>query len=156
MNGMYGLNAFERLTKVVYWSRLSRLKQHYVAIKSELRPRGKELEEVIFFTNRFEYYSKKTNRLINVRFVFYLLLYATLVINIVKLIPFLSFLGAVLGVGSALFGSTVAFVVIFLLTLRINLNLELMHDCLTHLIVIYHKNPKRKSSVVIAKIAKAI
>jgi hypothetical protein len=129
---------------------------HYRAIKAELNPRGKEKEEVEFFTSQFEQYARRTNHLMNVRFFFYFILYATLLVNVFKLIPFLAFLVTFIEVGSAVFGTTLAIIIVFLLTLRINLNLALMQDCLSHLIVIYHNNPKRDSKAALIKIAKAI
>jgi hypothetical protein len=150
------LKWYEHVQKRLYWNRLQRLVQHYSAIKDELAPRGKDKEEVAFFTSKFEQYAKRTNHLMHIRFFFYLILYATLLVNVFKIIPLLAFLVTFIEVGSAVFGTTIAIAAVFLLTLRINLNLGLMQDCLSHLIVIYHSNHKRKSKEVLAKIAKAI
>jgi hypothetical protein len=154
------LTFIENLRKRLSFDRLSRLRQHYVAITDELKPKTpQEREEVRFFKARFEHYGKIVEHLWRIKVFFYVVLYATIFVGVIhvmsQFLPFLSVVTAFIKFASVLFGP-VAFIAVLYLTAKINLNLELMQDCMTHLINIYHKNPKRDSKTAIAKIAKAI
>jgi hypothetical protein len=58
--------------------------------------------------------------------------------------------------GNAFLGTTFTLAIIFLLSIKIRLYLELMQDCMTHLVALYHKNPKRDTETALKAIAKAI
>ena len=151
------LSLWDRLRKRLNFNRLDRMVQHYSAIKEQLAPKGaNEKEEVEFFTREFERYAKITLRLSNIRWGFWVLLYAALLINVLQAIPFLRFLVAFVELGSAIFGTTLLFIIVFLLSIKIRLNLEIMQDCLTHLIAFYYKNPKRQTKLTLERIAKVI
>ena len=154
---MAGLNWWNRWTKWLSLNRLSKLQGHYAAIKPELQlSQRKDKQEAEYFCLEFEKYYKRTTQLSNLRLYFYFLLYATLIVNMLKLIPQLSFLIAFIELGSALFGTTVVIVIIFFLNAKINVNLQVMQSSLNHLVTLYQKNPRRDSSVVIAKLSRVI
>jgi uncharacterized membrane protein YesL len=153
---MAQLGVMDRLKKRFTFNRLERLNQHFLAIKDEVKPGKIDKQEVEFFCAQFSSYYKRTNTLSNIRLFFYTLLYAAILVNLLKTIKFLAVFVTFIELGHALFGTTILVAVIFLLTARINLNLELMQDCLTHLIVVYHKNPKRNSAAALQRISKAI
>lgn len=151
------LSIIDRIRKRLNFNRLDRLVQHYGAIKDRLSPKNvKDQEEAAFFSTEFERYARQTQRLANIRLVFWALLYAALFINVLKIIPFLAFLVTFIELGSAIFGTTLLFITVFALSIKIRLNLELMQDCMTHLICIYHKNPKRDTQSMLRDVAKAI
>ena len=155
-----GLTFEERMSKWLSFNRLGRMRQHYVAICDELKPKSaKDKKEVAFFTAQFDRYGKHVEVLWRIKLVFWAVLYATIFVGILtvvsKFLPFLQIITAFLQLGSAIFGPISFFAVLYL-TARINLNLELMQDCMTHLICIYHKNEKRDTDVALGKIAKAI
>lgn len=151
------LSIIERLRKRLNINRLDRMMQHYAAIREQLNPKGlKDAQEAAFFSMEFERYAKITNRLMNIRLVLWVFLYAALFVNVLKMIPLLSFLVAFMELGSALFGTTLLFIAVFLMSMRIRLNLEIMQDCMAHLIAIYHKNPKRNTAVMLGKVARVI
>lgn len=151
------LRILDRLRKRLNMNRLDRMMQHYAAVREQLDLKNaKDARETAFFSTEFERYAKLTRRLINIRLVLWIFLYAALFVNVLKLIPFLAFLVAFVEFGSALFGTTLLFIAVFILSMRIRLNLELMQDCMTHLIVIYYKNPKRDTSTMLGKVARVI
>lgn len=146
-----------RFLKWVQINKIVRMNKHYLAIKPEVKPQGeKQKQEVRFFCSRFEHYHKKSMRLIRIRYFFYAILYAGLLVNVIKLIPFLSIFAGFIEFGGAIFGTTVAFIGVYVIGKQVDLNAELMNECLTHLIFYYHKNAKRDTGKALKKIAKTI
>jgi hypothetical protein len=150
----------KRSQQVFKWLSLDRLgtmHKHYLSIRDELAPRStKEREESDFFSQAFEDYYNRAAFLGKIRWLLYLFLYATVAINVLKLIPILRYLVGFIELGSALVGTGIAFVLIFLLTARINLHMQRMQQCLSHLIVLYHLNSRRDSARALENISTVI
>jgi len=156
-NKLIRAGIFDRIKKRILINRIARLHQHYRAIKPELLGKTpKDKEEIEFFCDRLERYYKNADVLINIRLFFYMLLYASLLVNILILIPFLSFIVPFIKLGNALFGTTIILIAVFLLSAKIGLYLGMMQDCFAHLVVFYHKNEKRKSTETLEKIIKVV
>jgi hypothetical protein len=154
---MSDLTFRERVAKRLNVNRLSRMHQHYLAIESEVCPKGKrEREECTFFKRTFVTYYRKTRVLVRIRLALYVFLYASVAVNILKTTPILSFLVSFIELGSALFGTTLLFLFVLFVSMKINLHLELMNESLTHLIAIYHHNPKRNAHAVLKKIYRTL
>lgn len=146
-----------RLLKWVQLSKVVRMHKHYRAIKTQLAPSTPaEKAEVRFFCQRLEHYHKKSMRLARIRYFFYAILYAGLLVNVLKIIPFLSFVVEFVRLGGAIFGTTLAFVAVYLIGKQIDLNAELMNECLTHLISYYQKNGSRNTERTLRRIARTI
>jgi uncharacterized membrane protein YesL len=148
---------FDKLRKRLTFNRLGRLNTHFLAIQAAINPKtANDKAEVDFFCSEFTRYYRRTKRLSNLRTALYLLLYAAIIVNLLKAFAFLAVFVAFVELGHALFGTTLLVAAIFLLTARINLNLQLMEECMMHLISIYHQNPKRNTTATLEKIARAI
>jgi len=148
---------FARVWKHVNLNRVSRIRAHYDAICGHLSPRTtNDKKEMAYFKQQFERYERKAMRLIEFRFLAYLLLYASITINVIKLIPVLSYIVPFIELGGSLFSTTFLIVLVWVFTARINLYIELLNESLTHLIVIYHKNAKRDTNHMLEGVSKTI
>lgn len=151
------LTWWDRIRKGVVTNRVSRMSTHYHAITEHIKPQGrKEQSEADYFKRRFEQYHTKAGWLIKIRLVLYALLYATIIVNFIKLIPLLQWLVPFIQLGSAIFGTTVLVVLVLLITVRVNLYIELMNEALTHLIVLYHRNPRRDTDRMLVAVSKTL
>ena len=146
-----------RVWKWFMFNRVVRIKAHYDAICARLNPTTeKDKKEAAYFKRQFEKYDRRAMFLVRVRLVAYLLLYASIAINIVKLIPVIEYLVPFIKLGGALFSTTFLLVLVWIFTVRINLYIELLNEALTHLIAIYHKNPKRNTDKMLKDVSKTI
>lgn len=147
----------ERAFKWLNVNRVSRMHKHYLAIRDEISPKTEaERKEVKYFKKKFVHYHKRTAVLLKLRLLLSVFLYASVIVNLLKTIPWLAFLVDFIQFGKALVGTTVLIVVVFWVTSRINLHLELMNESLTHLIAIYHKNNGRDTDRVLRKLSKTL
>ncbi len=147
----------QKIVKGINLNRVSRAYLHFQAIKEDLPARNaKERNEVAFFSRKINRYYKQAQRLITIRLVFSSILYATILVNVLQVIPFLHFLVAFVELGSSLVGTGLAFLAVMILTLQINLKLQLMNQCLSHLIALYQSNPKRNTDATIKALRKTL
>ncbi len=148
---------FTKFLKILNINRISRLGMHYRAIKPHLAPKSdKEIVETEYFTKRFDSYYSKAITLVNFRGFFYALLYASLIVNVIMLIPWLAWIVPYIRLTGSLVSTSIIVFIIFIVTVRINLYLELLNECLTHLVVVYHNNPKRDSKKMLDDVSKTI
>lgn len=154
---MVEVHQFTRLRKWLSLNRLAILDTHYRALKEQAAPAGAlEKEEFAFFTAEFERYHRKAERLAFYRVMFYVFLYATFAVSLLKLIPLLRFLVPFIELGGAFVGGGIAFIAIFLLSVKINMHIQRMEACMTHMVVFYHKNRKRDSRTALAQMSRVI
>jgi hypothetical protein len=147
----------QKIVKGLNLNRISRAYLHYQAIKDELPNRTqKERDETTFFTRKLERYYRQAQRLLTLRVVFSSIFYASIIIPILKLIPILQFLVAFIEIGSALVVPGAAFIAMMILSLQINLKLQLMNQCLVHLTALYQSNPKRNTDATIKALRKTL
>jgi hypothetical protein len=154
------LSWWGRVVKRVSFNRLGRMHDHYEAVCAQLRPKTSgEMDEVVFFQARFNHYSRVVEILWRIKMFFYLVLYATIFVGVLAVLgeffPWLEFIAQVIKLLSVVLGP-VSLVAVFYLNAKINLSLELMQDCMMHLVAIYHKNHRRDTKASLARIARAI
>lgn len=148
---------WERALKRLNVNRISRAQLHYDAIRGGLSQRtSRERDEASFFCRKFERYAARAQRLLTIRLLFSAILYASIVVNVLQVIPILSFLVEFIEFGSAIIGTGVAFLIFMFLTMKINLYLQLMNQSLMHLTVLYHANPKRDTDKTIRALRKTL
>ena len=154
---MVEVRTIDKIRKWFSFNRIYIINEHYNAIRDELAPASEsDKSEVKYLSQEFEKYAKRTNKLANWRVFFYVVLYATLFTSFLKVIPFLNFLVNFIELSNALLGSTIAFIIIFLLTVRININIQRMQACMMHLVYFYSINKKRDSKKSFQRISRVI
>jgi hypothetical protein len=147
----------DRIVKSFSFNRIGMMQEHYRAVREELAPKSsKDRNEAAFFTQEYERYYKKASRLMNVRVYLYVILYATLIVNLLKAIPFLSFIVGFIELGNAVIGTGIAAILVFLVTVKINLHLQRMQACMYHLVALYHQNAKRDTPRALERMRKVI
>jgi len=157
MHSMIEVPFFTRMVKWLSFNRIAILTVHYRALKAETTPRlAKEREEFSFFTTEFERYARKAEHLAFYRAILYIFLYATFAVSLLKILPVLRFLVPFIELGGAFIGGGIAFILIFLLSVKISMHLQRMEACMTHIVALYHKSPKRDSRKALAEISKVI
>ncbi|MDD9954524.1 MAG: hypothetical protein OXR66_09425 [Candidatus Woesearchaeota archaeon] len=135
-------------------NRVSRMRTHFLAIKEQTKPTTKKAkQECAFFSRKFEQYYQRARIWIHTRHFLYLFLYASLVLN---LFPYAAQFVQYIEVIKGFIGTTVILGLVVIVSLRINLHVELMNEMLTHMIVLYHHNPKRDTKKALAKIRKTL
>ncbi len=148
---------WERALKRFNVNRVSRAQLHYDAIRGGLSQRTpRERDEASFFCRKFERYAARAQRLLTIRLLFSAVLYASIVVNVLQVIPFLHFLVEFIELGSSLVGTGLAFLAVMFLTMKINLYLQLMNQSLMHLTVLYQANPKRDTERAIRALRKTL
>jgi hypothetical protein len=166
MMDTYGF--IQNIAKRLSINRLGHLQGHYAAIRTSLPTQNvKDREEVVYFCAQFERYSTITTRLSKWRIILYILsvasvlvnllilLFASAIKNLIILIPALSFLEPFTHLSNFSLLTTFIIIMIFLLNAKINLNLQIMQTCLSHLSTLYAKNPKR-DTIEVTKALKRI
>ena len=119
---------FDAVRKCLLFNRLPVMRKHYIAIKSQIHPHTKqEHEEFAFFTTEYQKYYKKAYRLMNWRALVYLFLYATITVNILRLIPHLGLLVNFVELGGSLLSGGIALFLIFVLTYIVICPLVIMY-----------------------------
>jgi hypothetical protein len=151
------MDVFTKLQKWLSFDRIGMMYEHYVAVHDQIKPRNAlDKHEFEVFSRAFRRYHTKARRLGKWRFVFYMFLYAAVIVRVLAYIPVLEFLAPIFELGNALVGGGLAFVMIFLFTVRINLHLQRMEACMYHLTALYHQNPKRDSDKALRGIKRVI
>lgn len=147
----------QKIVKGINLNRVSRAYLHYLAIKENLPSRtAKERDEAAFFGRKIERYYKQAQRLLTARLIFSAILYASILVNILQVIPFLHFLVEFVELGNSLVGTGLAFLAVMVLTLQINLKLQLINQSLAHVIALYQSNPKRDTDATIKALRKTL
>ncbi len=155
--GTYYAKVMEGIRKLFVVNRATLMRAHYDALCAHASPKAEgEKKELAYFKQTFETHYKRASTLMNVRMLLYVFLYASIAVNVLQAFPLLSFLVDFVQIGSALFGTAVLVVLVFWTTLRINARMEVMEECLSQVIAIYHKNPKRDSGAVIRLLGKTL
>jgi len=151
------LSILQRVWKWFNINRVSRMHKHYEAIRYEIRAKTPaEKKEFSYFSTKFEEYYRRTSRLVKIRLVLYLFLYASVIVNVLRAFQWLELLVGIVQFGNALLGTTVILALVILLQTKINLQLELMNESLTHMIVLYHKHPGRNTNKVLRNLSKTL
>lgn len=147
------ITVLQRLYKKLSTNRIQRMHVHYTAVCDELTYASpKDKTEALFFRKKFAHYHRLAVRTFIVHMIAGLFLYATILVGLLKLIPILSFLVTFIEVGSSVFGGVLAIVIFFWTRVRLNLYLDLMSQCLMHLVALYQRNPKRDTKKALSRI----
>jgi|GEM_PF-4735600 len=154
---MIDIHPIDRVRKWFSLNRLTVLNEHYLAVKDELAPKSKAgAAEAAYLSTQFEKYHKKASLLANYRVLFYLILYATIFTSFLKVIPYLSILVTFIELSNALIGTSVAFIIIFLLSVKINMHYQRMQVCMTHLVSLYTQNNRRDATKALRRISRVV
>lgn len=140
------LTLWQRAYKKLTTNRIERMHMHYTAVCDELSfASPKDEAEALFFREKFARYHRFAVRTFVVHLISGIFLYASILVGVLKVIPVFSFLVTFIQVGSSVFGGIIAIVVFFWTRVRLNLYLDLMGQCLMHLVALYQRNPKRNT-----------
>ena len=147
---------FDGILKYLNMNRLSRAHRHYCAIREDLAQRTqKEREEAVFFSRKFERYHRRAQRLLTIRLLISPIVYATILVSLLQVFPLLRVLGTMLIGLNATLGA-IGFGIMILLSIRINLQLQLMNQCLMHLVALYQANPRRDTERVLKALRRTL
>jgi hypothetical protein len=150
------LSLFIRVKKWLSLNRLEVIHEQYLAVMEGIVAKNaKEQEEIAFYSREFLTYYARTSRLVAWRVVLYGVLYASIVVSILQFIPFLSVLAEIISWLGAYVGG-IAFVLIFLATIRINVHLQRLQACLMPLVVLHQLNPKRDTRRSLHRLSRVI
>lgn len=156
------IRTFDKIKKWFLFNRLTILNEQYKAVKEQTKPSCEaDRLELNYLSQEFEKYHKRTTRLSNWRVFFYgVVLFAG------SLMPFVNFFVGLIDLGNVSLGAFlllvaqyiigIAFAIVFILTVRINLNIVRMQGALSHLVAIYSTNKKRDAKKTLQRIGKVI